>query len=279
MNKWSATRSALNVLLCVGTVLTCLGWDPTALAYWIATGSSGGHSIGVTITGGGTTPQPGSPGKSHSTQRSPIFVPYLVLHTGTSLAGECIADHVVYLSNPIKYEEELTWAEAEWNRLLYAYSRCNAISQNAPTPAFSVPNWWKTVVAKQIPSPSISAPPGYAIVNTPVYLEIHGLAVVTYSRTTPAGTVTIDARAQVYISVNHITQGPYSTLGGPWPNGTITTTLSHPGKAQLAATEVWHGTFTLDGTTGSLPPLTIEGPITTEPVTALEAIVLPLQGT
>jgi hypothetical protein len=226
--------------------------------------TSGNGQVGLTITGSFSSSHQQIP-------RGPIYLPYLITHTGTSLAASCITYRVIDPSSATLYTADLVWASTTWNALLADYPRCTTTSM---TPLIStLTSWWKVTAERVLPIPRVTTTPDYGIVNTPNYLTILGSRTLTFTTNTPVGPVTVSAVGTISIETPTGLQGPYLTLGGPYPDGTILYTSQTPGTFLLSATETWTASYRLGGTSGPLPTVVITGPSDALPVISLRGIV------
>ncbi len=257
-------RIAARVVVPALLVLVSTKFTQGSPARVIIDPTSGNGEIGVTITGSHSDTQPPTPS-------GPIYLPYLVTHTGPSLATSCIAYRVIDPSSAAVYAADLSWASETWNALLAVYPRC---SGSAAAPLINaLTTWWTVTAARLLPIPRVTTKPDYGIVNTPNYLTLSGATTMNFSAQTPIGAVTISATGSFSIETAAGIQGPYHTLGGPYPWGSIRYTSESPGHYPLTAIETWSATYVFEGANGQLPSVAIAGPTDELPVVSLRGIV------
>ncbi len=245
----SASR-ALLVLL--GTIVWFVGGQsaggrlvlpPSAPAEWTVAGRTLPDGYAVVIRGNSNRSRKVPAG------RPPIYVPYMVAHTGTYRVAACVGFRV---ENPpaALYDIELVWAEEAWNRLADV-RRCLATK---PAPAPSVSNWTEIVQA-YLPRPGIVLDPARGIVNIPEYLSITGALSRQLVAETNLGRLAIDATGTIQVRVDGTSLGWFNTLGGPWPYGDIQFRPTAAGTYSIVAVEEWSGSFLIGGRRFTLPPV------------------------
>ncbi len=245
------------ILVFIGTALWWVGpsrasggWSlpPSSAVEWIAVGGTLPNGYSVVIRGRSGDSQTGP------VPRSPIYVPYLISHTGASLAAACVAVRVE-TPPPALYAAELAWAEEVWNQLA-TVRRCLATPPGKPP---SVSNWTE-IVREYLPLPTIAPDPSRGVVNVPEYLTISGALYRQFVAATNLGPLTIDATGTINVRVNGTSLGWFDTLGGAWPYGQIQFRPTAPGYYELGTTESWTGSFFLDGNRYTLPPVSVSSP-------------------
>jgi hypothetical protein len=132
---------------------------------------------------------------------------------------------------------------------------------------------WQTQIPLPHPSPYIA--PGYAITGKRAYLEIRDNASLAPQHFNELGyDITVDARStyEIVWGDGSVSTG-VTTMGGPYPNGTVTHVYDNIGNYTVRIVQTWHGRYTVNGTSGTIgTPLTTEGTIPAFPVHQVEAV-------
>jgi hypothetical protein len=251
-----------------------------AFANTITTGGGGGTII-VHLGGGGTisTTSPAGPAGGTAGGQTTIYVPYLVTHTGTSLAHGCVAFQAVTMPVGESAALELAYATSEWNLLLARFPRCVPL-QTAPVsgaPSLRPPQIaatiWNDTYVHQLPNPTSVIPPGFGVVNVPSYVVTEDPTTMRFVDDTPLGTLTIVATSTYQVddaAGNPIS--PSASIGSPWPNGSLVVDWPAPGTYNSIVVQSWTAQWSLDGETGAFPPLSTTAPITNFAVRSLSAV-------
>ena len=147
----------------------------------------------------------------------------------------------------------------------------NQRSQPTITPLAVALSHWARV---PLPRPQPHIAPGRAITGKPAYLEARGSVAYTYSSETVVGILEIIAKGTHYIEWGDGTSsGPFTTNGGPWPEGEITHAYIEVGKFNVVVTTRWTATWRLGDGRGTLPSTETIGQIEDFPVEQIQAVV------
>ncbi|MPZ89359.1 MAG: hypothetical protein GEU81_15085 [Nitriliruptorales bacterium] len=146
-----------------------------------------------------------------------------------------------------------------------------------PGPALPAPEeialrFWEQV---RLPAPEPHIAPGYAVTGKTAYLETGAQPNASFERVTPLGTLTIQASAELWVDwgEGEGPQGPYASLGGPWPHGEITNVYAEAGTVDVTVTQQWSATWALAGATGTLGGLSTTATIPDLAIEQLQAVL------
>lgn len=269
-----AVRSSTNTQVSsINFRLSVLG-RPTSISP-----SQGGAEIGVSLSGSKKQSTRESTSTT-STQSSlqPVFIPYLIAHTGSSLGTVCIAYRTYRPTNASAYYSELSYAGQMWNALLRRYNLCNTTSTKASPKALVMSLWTRTYIHK-LSFPLFTIPPNYGLLNMPSYVVTKMPFNISFSDNTPLGKLVINATAALTIQVTNTTDrnsysvGKFNSPGFPYPNGTIPIRWQQAGKFDITGSLVWTSTWSLGSSvSGSFAPITLTSTIHDFPVIALQAV-------
>ena len=100
-------------------------------------------------------------------------------------------------------------------------------------------------------------PDGQALTGMPAYLEIQGDRTLGHEAELPAPfstTVTFEASATYDVAWGDgASSGPFTSTGGPYPDGDITHTYTDTGDVEVVVTAQWTGTWSVGEFSGELP--------------------------
>lgn len=145
----------------------------------------------------------------------------------------------------------------------------------AVAPQTLAEQFWRTI---PLPAPKPSVPPGYAVTGLRAYLVTGGTTdPAAYREETPLGELTVRATGRYLVDWGDPhdpgTDGPYTSEGEPWPDGTIVHTYDYMGTYTVTVTEDWSATWALGGETGTLSGLHTQATITGLRVEELEGVI------
>jgi hypothetical protein len=125
-----------------------------------------------------------------------------------------------------------------------------------------------------LPRPQPRIAPGRAITGKPAYLETRGHNGHVYHSDTVFGPLEITATGSHYVEWGDgARDGPYSTAGGPWPDGQIVHEYLHVGSYDVVVTTQWTATWRLGDNRGILPRTQTTGRIDGFPVEQIQAVI------
>lgn len=231
---------------------------PSSVRAMEITSGSGGGGVHVGVTGAGSSGRNGAPRWSLVT----IYEPYLQLHSGTYLGLPCITYNTVQLPTGQAATATLSRATALWTVLLRSYPLCIATRSSGPSsPSTLATALWQDLYSHQLPTPALSIPPGYGILNVPSYVVTSMPFSTTFKDQTPVGVLTITASAQLSLAVDGapLQGGPYSSPGLPWPQGGISIAWTRSGMVEVTAVMSWEATWSLAGQIGHFAPVSTIG--------------------
>jgi hypothetical protein len=209
-------------------------WMSASLARLVIVASGGPTGYGVSASGSRHAAVPAQP--------EPIFMPYLVTHTGLGLAVSCVTYRTITDPSQATYATLLATAQARW-ALLARYPRCTAVTGQPRALATA----WYAFVHARLPLPSAGITPGVGVVNLPLLLEASGVTHASATVPTPEGPLGITASGTIWLETPTGLRLPTSLIP------------RYPGTVSVTAVEQWTGTYHLGATTGALPQLVITG--------------------
>ncbi len=155
------------------------------------------------------------------------------------------------------------------------YPRCPAEpgEEEVIDPRVIAMQGWEEV---QLPKPQPYIAPGWAITGKYAYLETRGQLRHVFTKGTPIGPLEITSTGRYFVDWGDGEKtGPYSTEGGPWPDGTITHTYIHVGHYDVVVTEEWTATWRLGPASGNLSGQRTVGRIDDFRVEQIQVVVGP----
>ena len=155
------------------------------------------------------------------------------------------------------------------------YPRCPAEpgEEEVIDPRVIAMQGWEEV---QLPKPEPYIAPGWAITGKYAYLETRGQLRHVFTQGTPIGPLEITSTGRYFVDWGDGEKtGPYSTEGGPWPDGTITHTYIHVGHYDVVVTEEWTATWRLGPASGNLSGQRTVGRIDDFRVEQIQVVVGP----
>jgi hypothetical protein len=139
-----------------------------------------------------------------------------------------------------------------------------------PTPGEVAEQFWGEI---PLPKPQPRIAPGYAITGKRAYLETNGVLAQPFSRETPLGTLTLEAKGTYTVDWGDgTTTGPHDLEGAAWPDGGISHVYAHRGTVTVTVTEAWEATWRLAGQSGTLTGLSTNAAITDFPIQEVQAV-------
>ena len=143
-----------------------------------------------------------------------------------------------------------------------------------PAPAAVAAQFWSNEGQNPLLRPAPRIRPGYAVTGKTAYLETGGAVTQLFTDPTGAGALQIQAGGQFWVDWGDGTplQGPYDSVGRPYPNGTITHVWSDTGSYTVTVYEKWVATWSLAGQSGTLVGLRTVGQIPGFPVKELVSV-------
>lgn len=119
-------------------------------------------------------------------------------------------------------------------------------------PAAFVRNYLNAV---PLPEPAPRIAPGRMLVGWRAFLEVGGGLDFDFTDATAFGPLEIEAQAMVHVDWGDGSgrDGPYASLGGPFPDGDITHVYINPGDYDVDVTLAWSAAWTFAGRQGTIP--------------------------
>jgi hypothetical protein len=122
-----------------------------------------------------------------------------------------------------------------------------------PPPVVYARTFWDE---RQLPTPTLTAAPGYAIAGKPIYLQIGGPTTQTLPVPNPIGApITITTTSRYHIDWGDGTHTTTTSQGGPYPHGDVTHTYSTAATVTITVAQHWDATWTAGGAGGTLTGL------------------------
>lgn len=124
-----------------------------------------------------------------------------------------------------------------------------------------------------VPEPSIA--PGWAITGKTAYLEANSEPTAQFEWRIPGfGVLAVDAEAELVVDWGD-GRGPqsYDSIGGPWPEGDVTTVYGDSGAVDVVVTQQWTADWSLGAATGTLGGLQTSGTIEDFEVRQIQAVI------
>lgn len=179
-----------------------------------------------------------------------------VIQVGDSTAGQACFLAVFDTAAEVAVADPVTGVTASQLPDPFCPEEASAAATTAlPAPEDFALQFWEQV---QLPAPSPTIAPGFAVTGKTAFLESGARPTASYQRETPLGTLVIEATAELWVDWGDGTgvQGPYSTLGDPWPGGEITNVYRSAGTVDVTVTQQWTARWALAGASGTLGGLT-----------------------
>jgi len=232
---------AIALAALLGVARYCVLSSPASLVI-AASGDSSGYQVSAS-----SSYRLVEPGKVE-----PIFMPYLVTHTGSGLAVSCVAYRTISDPSRASYATLLATAQAGWARL-GRYPRCTVVAAQPR----GIGSAWYAFVRTRLPLPAARITPGMGVVNLPLLLGATGVTRAHAMVPTPDGPLSITALGTIWL------EGPD---GARLPASLVPTSV---GTVEATAVEQWAGTYRLGAATGALPALVVRGRSASVEVVAL----------
>lgn len=141
-------------------------------------------------------------------------------------------------------------------------------------PAIEAVRFWRLLGQDVLPEPSPRIAPGYMLAGKTAYLEAAGQPTARFENPTPLGPLVIDATSQLFVDWGDGSGrgGPYTGMGGPWPDGDITHVWTTAGSYDIRVVQRWTARWSLGSAAGTLDGLQTTGAIDDFEVRQLQAV-------
>lgn len=179
----------------------------------------------------------------------------------------CVSYTASYVTDPTSQAAQTAANEPKWGALLSQFPPCPGVhvpgGRAAVSPQQMAAGFWASQGTNPLLRPAPRIRPGYGLAGETAYLETGGSNGQYFADPTGAGTLDIAATGTFWVDWGDGTPlaGPYSSTGGPWPNGDITHTWDNAGHYTVTVYETWHAVWHLGGQGGALGGLRTVGTI------------------
>lgn len=211
--------------------------------------------------------------RTNSARRNVVYASFPTLETGPD--GRCIRNRWRAYPDAIAAAAAVDAQNALWRLAAAGFPLCQRTPVPETTPAAQAAEYWRVVGEDLLPRPTPRIAPGFMLAGKLAYLEAGTVPTARFEHPTPAGVLTIDARAEHYVDWGDDSEldGPFGDAGGPWPDGTITHYWTDVGHYDVRVIQRWVGRWSLGADSGELAGLETVGVIDDFPVEELQAVI------